>query len=74
MPFSDEDVKYLNAIKWAEHEKHQPRDCGELASLLSSELPRLISRLEAAEKVLTRYPSFVDAFDEYQAWRKASGK
>lgn len=80
MSFSDDDLKRLKERPWCAHEKHAPRDCGLLASILESDLPALLARLEAAEALIpfarpeVSTHSKEDFLALREAWRKAAGK
>ncbi len=76
-PFTDDDLKRLKERPWCSHEKHAPRDCGVLASILESDLPALFARLEAAERCAELLGLVIDGsqLDRVtRAWRKAAGK
>jgi hypothetical protein len=76
MTFTDDDLKRLKERPWCAHEKHAPRDCGVLASILESDLPALLARLEESEHFVTKavdsYPHLKDS-DVYQRWMKSCG-
>lgn len=72
-PFTDEDLKRLKEELERSNERESLGTISPVV-VMAPHLAALVARLEAAERVLGRYPSFVDSFPEYMEWLRQAGK